>query len=73
MTGLLGANALMLVAGIGLVGFRRIALAYLAGIALCGILAAESRAAQNDYQDIHVALAHLHGMIEGRQPGAGAP
>jgi hypothetical protein len=41
MAGLLGANALMLVAGVGLVGFRRIAVAYLAGLALCGILAAE--------------------------------
>lgn len=41
MTALLGTNALMFAAGIGLVGFRRIAVAYLAGIALCGILAAE--------------------------------
>jgi hypothetical protein len=41
LTGLLGANALMLVAGLGLVGLRRAAVAYLAGIALCGVLAAE--------------------------------
>jgi hypothetical protein len=41
MAGLLGANVLMLLAGVGLVGFRRIAVAYFAGIALCGILAAE--------------------------------
>jgi hypothetical protein len=41
LAGLLGANALMLVAGIGVVGFRRLGVAYLAGIALCGILAAE--------------------------------
>jgi hypothetical protein len=39
--GLLGANALMLVTGLGLVGLRRAAVAYLAGIALCGSLAAE--------------------------------
>lgn len=41
LLGLLGANALMLVAGLGLVGLRRAAAAYLAGIALCGVLAAE--------------------------------
>jgi hypothetical protein len=41
VTGLLGANALMLVTGLGLVGLRRAAVAYLAGIALCGSLAAE--------------------------------
>jgi hypothetical protein len=41
MAGLLGANVLMLVAGIGVVGFRRMPLAYLVGIAVCGILAAE--------------------------------
>ena len=41
LTGLLGANALMLVAGLGLVGLRRAAVAYLAGIALCCSLAAE--------------------------------
>jgi hypothetical protein len=41
LAGLLGANALMLVAGVGAVGFRRLGVAYLAGIALCGLLAAE--------------------------------
>jgi hypothetical protein len=30
----------------------------------CGVLAAESRAAQRDYDDIQVAAAHLHGMLE---------
>jgi hypothetical protein len=30
----------------------------------CGVIAAESRAAQNDYDDIHSAAAHLHGMLE---------
>jgi hypothetical protein len=30
----------------------------------CGVLAAESRAAQNDYDDIASAAAHLHGMLE---------
>jgi hypothetical protein len=30
----------------------------------CGILAAESRAAQNEYHDIEGAAAHLHGMLE---------
>jgi hypothetical protein len=30
----------------------------------CGILAAESRAAQNEYADIEKACAHLHGMLE---------
>jgi hypothetical protein len=30
----------------------------------CGVLAAESRAAQNDYTDIASAAAHIHGMIE---------
>jgi hypothetical protein len=30
----------------------------------CGILAAESRAAQNEYDDIAGAAAHLHGMLE---------
>lgn len=33
----------------------------------CGIIAAEARAAQNDYADIQSAAAHLHGMIEGWQ------
>jgi hypothetical protein len=30
----------------------------------CGVLAAESRAAQNDYADVAGAAAHLHGMLE---------
>jgi hypothetical protein len=30
----------------------------------CGVLAAESRAAQNDYADIARAAGHLHGMLE---------
>jgi hypothetical protein len=30
----------------------------------CGVLAAESRAAQNDYREIQTAAAHLHGMLE---------
>jgi hypothetical protein len=30
----------------------------------CGVLAAESRAAQNDHADIKSAAAHLHGMLE---------
>jgi hypothetical protein len=30
----------------------------------CGVLAAESRAAQQEYDDIESAAAHLHGMIE---------
>jgi hypothetical protein len=32
---------------------------------LCGVLAAESRAAQYDHEDIRAAAAHLHGMLEG--------
>ena len=31
----------------------------------CGVLAAESRAGQREYQDIESAAAHLHGMLEG--------
>jgi hypothetical protein len=31
----------------------------------CGVLSAESRAAQRDYTDIEAAAAHLHGMLEG--------
>jgi hypothetical protein len=31
----------------------------------CGVLAAESRAAQYDHEDIRAAAAHLHGMLEG--------
>jgi hypothetical protein len=34
----------------------------------CGVLAAESRAAQNDYRDIQNAAAHLHGMLEALEP-----
>jgi hypothetical protein len=30
----------------------------------CGVLAAESRAAQRKYADIESAAAHLHGMLE---------
>jgi hypothetical protein len=30
----------------------------------CGVLAAESRAAQRDYEDVKTAAAHLHGMLE---------
>lgn len=30
----------------------------------CGVLAAESRAAQRHYGDIESAAAHLHGMLE---------
>jgi hypothetical protein len=30
----------------------------------CGVLSAESRAAQNDYDDVVKAVAHLHGMLE---------
>ena len=30
----------------------------------CGVLSAESRAAQNEYADIASACAHLHGMLE---------
>jgi hypothetical protein len=33
----------------------------------CGVLAAESRAAQYKHTDIESALAHLHGMIEARK------
>lgn len=35
----------------------------------CGILSAESRAAQNDHQDIQVAVAHLHGMLDAARSG----
>jgi hypothetical protein len=31
----------------------------------CGLLAAESRARQNKYYDIELAVAHLHGMLDG--------
>jgi hypothetical protein len=30
----------------------------------CALLAAESRAGQNDYTDIELAAAHLHGMLD---------
>ncbi|MEV6652925.1 hypothetical protein [Streptomyces sp. NPDC051219] len=30
----------------------------------CGVLSAESRAGQNKYTDIELALAHLHGMLD---------
>jgi hypothetical protein len=30
----------------------------------CAVLSAESRAAQNDHEDIKAAAAHLHGMLE---------
>jgi hypothetical protein len=36
----------------------------------CGVLAAESRAAQYDHDDIASAAAHLHGMLEARRPAA---
>ena len=38
----------------------------------CGVLAAESRAAQYKHQDIASAVAHLHGMIEAQMHAAGA-
>ena len=31
----------------------------------CGVLTAESRAAQYKYLDIETAAAHLHGMLDG--------
>ncbi|MEU6096882.1 hypothetical protein [Streptomyces sp. NPDC047079] len=31
----------------------------------CAVLSAEVRAAQNDYADIEVAAAHLHGLLNG--------
>lgn len=31
----------------------------------CAVLAAESRAGQNKYDDIRTAAAHLHGMLDG--------
>lgn len=31
----------------------------------CGVLAAEVRAGQYDYDDIRSAAAHLHGMLDG--------
>jgi hypothetical protein len=38
----------------------------------CGVISAESRAAQYKYHDIEAAAAHLHGMLEaphGSRPG----
>ena len=32
---------------------------------LCALLAAESRAGQRKYYDIELAVAHLHGMLDG--------
>jgi hypothetical protein len=37
----------------------------------CGILSAESRAAQYKHDDIASAVAHLHGMIEAQQHSTG--
>ncbi|MCU1236911.1 MAG: hypothetical protein JWP63_4878 [Candidatus Solibacter sp.] len=37
----------------------------------CGILSAESRAAQYKHQDIENAVAHLHGMIEAERHSSG--
>lgn len=31
----------------------------------CGVISAESRAAQQDYDDIEKAVAQLHGMLDG--------
>jgi hypothetical protein len=36
-----------------------------ANIHRCALLAAESRAGQRKYDDIELAVAHLHGMLEG--------
>jgi hypothetical protein len=33
----------------------------------CGVISAESRAAQYDYGDIKDAAAHLHGMLEAKR------
>jgi hypothetical protein len=36
----------------------------------CGVIAAESRAAQQDHRDVQTAAAHVHGMLEAlRQSG----
>jgi hypothetical protein len=37
----------------------------------CGVLSAESRAAQYKHKDISSAVAHLHGMLEAQKPSAG--
>lgn len=34
----------------------------------CGVLSAETRAAQQSHADIESAAAHLHGMLEALQP-----
>ncbi|MEV0382033.1 hypothetical protein [Nonomuraea sp. NPDC050643] len=39
---------------------------------LCGVLSAESRAAQQKYDDIESAVAHLHGMLELLREGKGS-
>jgi hypothetical protein len=39
-------------------------------IHLCGVLSAESRAAQRKYDDIKTAVAHLHGMLEALKASA---
>jgi hypothetical protein len=36
-----------------------------ANVHRCALLAAESRAGQRKYDDIELAVAHLHGMLEG--------
>jgi hypothetical protein len=38
-----------------------------AAVHRCGVIAAEVRAAQQDYTDIEVAAAHLHGMLDARK------
>jgi hypothetical protein len=38
----------------------------------CGLLAAESRAGQRKHDDIELAVAHLHGMIQARHAAARA-
>jgi hypothetical protein len=42
----------------------------------CGVLSAEVRAGQNDYNDIQVAAGHLHGLIDAlaaeKEPGGSA-
>ena len=37
----------------------------------CGLLSAESRAAQYKHHDIESAVAHLHGMVEAQKHPAG--
>ena len=37
----------------------------------CGVLSAESRAAQYKHKEIASAVAHLHGMIEAQRQAAG--